>query len=282
MAMKTVSPLPRPQYSQTTSVEWITPEEAEAYLTHVHPNQRVVRPRKAAQYAEIMRRGDWVLSPDGISFDTEGRLIQGCHRLSAVILFGGPVLFTVTRNVSQEAFHVLDQGVKRQSYEALGVNRKVSEIASTLNRIANRSISLAGDVDLLRRIIDRLNPELEHFWENTSKSTLRGFPSSMRTAAFVRYYTSQETFSWVADKLDTHLGKKYQQYSDIDAAYWRKQDENGFNSWGVGSLQEAYRFVIGLKVFDRNLQGMRVLKKPTENELEKASQLAKSLVNVGP
>jgi hypothetical protein len=82
----------------TTTVETITPEKATEYLNTIN-RQRPLRLKTAKSYAEDMGAGHWLLTHQGIAFDDRGCLIDGQHRLRAVILAGKPVEFMVTRQV---------------------------------------------------------------------------------------------------------------------------------------------------------------------------------------
>lgn len=94
-----------------TRVMQITPEIAKEMLEH-NRNRRV-RDKHVANLAKMMERGKWVLSPDGISFDKAGNLINGQHRLMAVIKSGCTVMMVVTTGCDESAIGVIDQGKMR-------------------------------------------------------------------------------------------------------------------------------------------------------------------------
>lgn len=100
-----------------TRVEYITPEIAQRYLSKRPATQRAIRPAKVAQYAADMRDGRWSLTHQGIAFDAEGRLVDGQHRLSAVVKAGVAVDVLVTRGVGAEAFVGMDRGMLRAAYD---------------------------------------------------------------------------------------------------------------------------------------------------------------------
>lgn len=81
-----------------------------------HCNRRY-RPALAAGYAEAMLRGEWTLG-DSIKFDVNDDLIDGQHRLMAVIIAAETqpdivIDFVVTYDLPVEAAEHLDQGLKR-------------------------------------------------------------------------------------------------------------------------------------------------------------------------
>src|SRR5262249_11917158 len=65
------------------------------------------------KYADDMLAGRWRLSFQGIAFDTSGRLIDGQHRLLAVLRSGMTIPFMVFRNVDMEIADSIDTGRKR-------------------------------------------------------------------------------------------------------------------------------------------------------------------------
>lgn len=97
--------MPKP----TASVETITPQKAQYLLDNRAPNRNIAKSHVAYLLAE-MRAGSWALNGETIKIDTEGRLIDGQHRLAAVVEYGKPVRFLVVRNVPASAFASIDQG----------------------------------------------------------------------------------------------------------------------------------------------------------------------------
>lgn len=91
----------------TTTIESITAEKATQYLDKVN-RQRPLRKNLSKRYAADMRNGHWLLTHQGIAFDTKGNLIDGQHRLQAVIFAGVPVKMMVTRGIPVSAENGLE------------------------------------------------------------------------------------------------------------------------------------------------------------------------------
>lgn len=102
-----------------TAVERVTPHDAAHYLKTANTSNRRIRPRAVAIYAAAMKAGEWKLIPDGIIFDRGGQLIQGQHRLAAVVESDTAVDFVVTRGVDAEIYDVLDRGAPRTGADIL-------------------------------------------------------------------------------------------------------------------------------------------------------------------
>ncbi|MCA1685803.1 MAG: hypothetical protein LC745_07405 [Planctomycetia bacterium] len=83
-------------------------------------NRRVVRSR-VRQYAADMRSGNWKLSDQPVSFDREGRLVNGQHRLEACILAGCEFPTLVLHGLPDESMITLDGGKKRTTDDNLAM-----------------------------------------------------------------------------------------------------------------------------------------------------------------
>lgn len=105
----------------TMTIETITPEIAQAWLSQNMKN-RTMRMHRVKQYAEEMRRGQWQLAGDPIRFDHNGILLDGQHRLRAVVEYGNPMPFVIIRGLDSDSFKVMDKGMNRGPGDALGHN----------------------------------------------------------------------------------------------------------------------------------------------------------------
>lgn len=93
-------------------VETITPERAEAYLAANSGNRNIVQSHVAAMARDICR-GQWMFNAQPICFARGGRLLNGQHRLSAVLAAGQPIEVMVMRGLPQEAFETYDKQAKK-------------------------------------------------------------------------------------------------------------------------------------------------------------------------
>lgn len=91
----------------------VTPEMARSWLSNQHEHQRPVRATKVEDYAIVMRNGQWKCTSQGITFDTRGKLMDGGHRLHAVIESGCTIQMRVTNGEDPKNFPAYDDGVPR-------------------------------------------------------------------------------------------------------------------------------------------------------------------------
>jgi hypothetical protein len=121
-ARKAAAPKERQAPQEPTySVEMIGPSEAVAYLGRNTDRNRRLRPHLAAVYAKDMTEGNWRLSNDAICFDRNDILINGQHRLKAVVLSGTRQQFFVIRGMDPLAFEYIDIGPSRTVADVLTI-----------------------------------------------------------------------------------------------------------------------------------------------------------------
>lgn len=108
------------QLRPTVSIELITPLSAKLFLMHNTAN-RSLRSLAVSEYTSEMKSGAWMLGCDAIGFDTDGVLINGQHRLNAVIKSGVACEFIVARNLPTKTKDALDIGKRRMLHERLTI-----------------------------------------------------------------------------------------------------------------------------------------------------------------
>jgi len=116
---------------QRAEVMMVTPELAEKFLA-TNTNNRPVRPTHVRALAHSIMRGEWVVSHQGIAFSTQGVLLDGQHRLRAIVVAGTPVQMVVTTGVSESAFKVIDCGVRRTLADLTQLPKQTAEVCSLI------------------------------------------------------------------------------------------------------------------------------------------------------
>jgi hypothetical protein len=132
--------------------EDISPEQAKRYLEK-NTHNRSVRESVVDRYAAMMQRDQWVVTHQGIAFDDEGNLLDGQHRLMAIVKAARPVSMMVTRGVPSErnngitipAMDVIDCGKSRTVADQLALchgvknSNLISSVCSAIAEICFRS-----------------------------------------------------------------------------------------------------------------------------------------------
>jgi hypothetical protein len=113
----------------------LTPDIAKKMLEN-NPNNRSIRKSKVNTLANAIRRGEWVLTHQGIATSNDGTLIDGQHRCMAVIEADIPIPTLVTTGISDPIFHAVDNHSARGNHDYLSCVGYSSSEAKTIASIA--------------------------------------------------------------------------------------------------------------------------------------------------
>lgn len=121
---------------ETVKTKLVTPDEAKKWLEK-NSNNRHLSNRIVDFYTSQMRTGSWHLTGDTVKFDPDGNLLDGQHRLYAVIAYGKPVMMMIAYNIAKEAFNVLDTGKVRSAGDVLSIKDfgRPTSLASAIRQI---------------------------------------------------------------------------------------------------------------------------------------------------
>lgn len=103
---------------QSATTELITPEMARRYLEK-NPRNRSMRDEVVHIYAQDMINGQWVWNGETIKLTSDDVLVDGQHRLAAIIRANMSIPMLVAHNVPMEAQPTIDTGAKRTAADAL-------------------------------------------------------------------------------------------------------------------------------------------------------------------
>ena len=115
----TTAPATRAE-SVVSAVERITPESAAKMLVGNTRNRALVQARVIAM-AEDMVAGRWRTTHQGVAIATDGTLLDGQHRLNAIILANVAVDMVVTRGLAVESIDAIDIGEKRRAHDVMAI-----------------------------------------------------------------------------------------------------------------------------------------------------------------
>lgn len=103
-----------------TEVREISPEVATEMLKKNYNNRKITK-GNVNFLSKQMKEGKWLFDGQPIRFDTFGRLLDGQHRLSAVIKSCTTQKFLIVSGLNDNTFQVMDTGKNRSSSDALSV-----------------------------------------------------------------------------------------------------------------------------------------------------------------
>lgn len=120
------------------SVRWETITVARARtLLKKTGRQRPISKARVARYVKEMLAGRWVQTGEPIHLSKSGHLLNGQHRLSAIVESGIPCDMVVIEGVPDDAILHMDTGGKRSIGDILGIYLGVENpksVASTLTQ----------------------------------------------------------------------------------------------------------------------------------------------------
>lgn len=99
---------------ETVTIEEFAPDQAQHILNKFNAINRPLRQGHVERMAKDMREGRWTFNPEPITFDEDGNLLDGQHRLWAIVESGTTQRFVVARNVSREAALNINTGLSRK------------------------------------------------------------------------------------------------------------------------------------------------------------------------
>lgn len=107
---------------------WVDPTIAERWLGR-NENNRNLNQALVRRYVTDMEAGDWAFTGEAVKFSASGKLLDGQHRLHAIIKSGVTVLMLVVRGLDDPAQDVMDTGRKRTAHDMLKMHGKTHATA---------------------------------------------------------------------------------------------------------------------------------------------------------
>lgn len=104
----------------TASMTTITPDMA-SDLLNKNTGNRPIKKQHLEFICEEIRCGRWQVNGDAIRIAIDGTLIDGQHRLAAVVRTGISITTMIVSGVEKSAFETIDSGASRSNADTLAV-----------------------------------------------------------------------------------------------------------------------------------------------------------------
>lgn len=186
----------------TIKREKVTPSKARKWLQESNSGNRKMRKGIVSSYARDIMAGQWLFTGDSIRFNGNGGLIDGQHRLAAVIEANHPIDAIVIRGLESESKYCIDTGSRRTLSDVLhyqGFTHTIS-LAATIRWCIRYERELLDGVGYSGSVIITVpealawldkNPGIVDCVQHVGNQSLRY--ASMRCALIaIRYYTAKE------------------------------------------------------------------------------------------
>lgn len=149
-----------------TTIERITPALAEVYLG-MNTTNRTMREKHVDRMVSDINEGRWHMNGSSIVFNGDGTLLDGQHRLAAVVKSGVPVDMVVVRGVSKAAMATIDSNISRKTTDVAMMRgyRDTTQLIGTARLLISIKDTLfsAGDRSSTGAIMEflRMHPHLQ-------------------------------------------------------------------------------------------------------------------------
>lgn len=174
----------------------ITPTMASRWLEgNIH--NRPVNEMHVQRLANEMKAGRWRLTHQGIAFSANGTLVDGQHRLWAIVMAGVPVRMRVFFNEPSENAEYVDGGLARTAADRLRLGNRFAHTVghkhlATLRCMVNglrpvQRMSYGQEADLLAMHLNAINFAMEHM---ATADRARGVATASTRAVLARAYYS--------------------------------------------------------------------------------------------
>ena len=149
-------------YPAPPKIVQVTPQMATKWLEGNTHNRRL-RQTRVDQYARDMRNGQWLVTHQGVAFTPDGVLVDGQHRLWAVIESGCTVPMLVFHGLPVESQLVIDDHLGRNIIDSVVLTNGDERLTTLLAAVMRRAIKgLDGVWPRMTK------PEIMALWEKWS------------------------------------------------------------------------------------------------------------------
>jgi len=175
-----------------------------------HVSNRNVAKQNLDFLVHQIKDGKWKLNGDTIVFDEYGNLLDGQHRLEAVVITGKELQSNVTFGIHRDTFHTIDTGKGRNSADVLSSQgyknasvvsaaaKMVMSLESGLKGVATGSMksSRYDNLDVLNFVKSRTDfvdviGEAHKIWQSMPQRFVSGRIFCGMYYMFYRKHTSQ-------------------------------------------------------------------------------------------
>lgn len=142
----------------------MTPEWAHHLLVNQNSQNRKIKKTHVETLTRVIKRGEWKLTNQGIAIGTNGQLLDGQHRLTAIRDSGRTVPVLLATECDPSIFTVIDTGSKRTSSDTLYLvgASQVTQTAAAVRLILLHKANLPGSWARGNTVFS--NDQIQHYY----------------------------------------------------------------------------------------------------------------------
>jgi hypothetical protein len=179
--------------NETGVIMDITPETASQWLER-NTHNRKLNQSTTDRFIKDMTDGRWQLTHQGIAFDSGGTLIDGQHRLWAVVLSGVTVRMRVFFNMPTDSMLCIDTGRMRSNLDVIKLSKSHESVRGShlailraMLRKGHRHI-VASSVDTELELLNRHREAIDFVIKNLYCCNARNIRTAILGAIVARAY----------------------------------------------------------------------------------------------
>jgi hypothetical protein len=178
-------------------VRTISPADAELLLAF-NTHNRSANPNTIKRYAQTMRNGEWTLSNDIICIGADGVLMNGQHRLSAIVESQTEQEFWVWEGCPAEALMAMDMGKRREAADVATLSGvAISKAHAKALRLIGTDWSQRSTITATPGELITLNNE----WATYLELAQKGLPTYHKTHALLVAAVA-EAWHWCGSEVE--------------------------------------------------------------------------------
>jgi hypothetical protein len=216
-----------------TEILTVTPEMASMMLLGNRDNRKV-KQTVVDYLANEIKLGRWQLTHQGVAISETGRLLDGQHRLLAIVKSGIPCKMMVTTGAHDETFMVLDSGVKRNLSDHTGLNKRTSETLTLAVYIQRNRAGRVSPSDILELRNTPFGDDVAYVCDGVKVNRRYFSTVGAKLAAAVLFSNNKNPQA--LNELNNIIGMDFDRMNDVQKAIFKKvTNQGGFKAFGAYS-----------------------------------------------
>ena len=212
----------------TITKERITPEIAERMLATNIDRNRNISMMRVHMYSHDMLSDKWMDNAEPIKFDSEGHLIDGQHRLKAIVHSGKTMWLWVAKGMDASAFDTIDVGFARTPRQIFNMSDDPLKHCRTLPALCGFTFRVLAGVSKatqsqLNEFVEANRTEIEWLYSTVNSAAIAS-AYYLLAAIAMHLYGVQE--SEINGFLDGAIRSKFDPKKDPTAFKFCVQAEN--------------------------------------------------------
>lgn len=229
--------------SYSSGVAHITPEIASELLS-LNVDNRPIRKKQVKKLSKAITNGEWRFTHQGVAVSKTMRLLDGQHRLLAIVDAGVGVDMLVTTGLDDSAFLSIDQHAKRTVADATGLDKRV---VAALALAARCLSSGTQSVDDVLNVAPFFQEDIELLMLHAGKIS-RHFCTA---AALLSAAVSMKIFPEDSDYIMNQFRALVHQDYDSMSAYSKAANRRVMSNYGnVSTIRNSEGCLMFLSVYD--------------------------------